>query len=419
MKNSILLQKDCITQIPLQNYQKDFTFIVNGVKYETSKLVADLLSLKISKIHFSDPTVDKYVIRTHSRGNFERVLSLVEFNQNELIDDEIPFFTEIVQELCIDKIDINIFKEKLNVNNVIDQIKKHEKLQYFFSDEFSKEIDFLSENFYKLNETQIDDLLSLSEETIERIISNENLTLKEEDQLFNLISKLWEENNGYFYFFEYVIFENISKESFEDFLRNISDFQNMSFGIWKSLLNRILNEKSEMTRKYRDLNDFPVPNNSKDLNGIVSYLQKSSKDSEEVVIKYSSIGGGDPNNLLKINEKSKGFYTANKQNSWICFEFKNHEICPKGYTIISQHHGKNRSHPRFWNIEGSNDYVNWKVIDSKDCPDLNGSFIAKTFTISNPENEKFKYLRIRQTGIAWDHSNYLHVTAMEFYGKLV
>lgn len=44
MVNLIKLQTESILQVPLHNYPRDFTFIVNGELFPTSRFHADLLS---------------------------------------------------------------------------------------------------------------------------------------------------------------------------------------------------------------------------------------------------------------------------------------------------------------------------------------------------------------------------------------
>lgn len=54
------------------------------------------------------------------------------------------------------------------------------------------------------------------------------------------------------------------------------------------------------------------------------------------------------NVCLYGNESNKYFYTDNLQNSWICFDFKDHRIIPTSYIIKSGWHLQNGHHPRMW-----------------------------------------------------------------------
>ena len=52
--NKIQLKPSSILNVHLQKYPKDFTFIVNGKEFQTSRIISDLLSPKICKNHFND-----------------------------------------------------------------------------------------------------------------------------------------------------------------------------------------------------------------------------------------------------------------------------------------------------------------------------------------------------------------------------
>lgn len=70
----IKLLANTIKQVPLDNYPKDFAFIINGQQFKTSKIIADLISPTISKIHRNDPTVSEFLINTKEAGNFQTFL---------------------------------------------------------------------------------------------------------------------------------------------------------------------------------------------------------------------------------------------------------------------------------------------------------------------------------------------------------
>ena len=58
------LKTSCILTVPFQTYDADFSFIVNGEEFKTSRFISDLLSPTICKMHLNDPTVDTYIINT-------------------------------------------------------------------------------------------------------------------------------------------------------------------------------------------------------------------------------------------------------------------------------------------------------------------------------------------------------------------
>ena len=211
MKNTIKLLTDSICHVPLHSYQHDFTFIVNNEEYKTNKIVADLLSPKISKIHQIDPTFNVYSINTRSKGDFQLIFDLLSFNSIDLSDSNINFISEIMDNLEAERIDITIPDTELTVKNVIELIKKHEK-SLIYQKYLIKEIDFLSEHFYELDPKQINKLYDLQDQCIINIINNDKLTLKSEDQLLNFIIELCSKNQDFSTLFEFVYFKNLSDE---------------------------------------------------------------------------------------------------------------------------------------------------------------------------------------------------------------
>lgn len=88
-------------------------------------------------------------------------------------------------------------------------------------------------------------------------------------------------------------------------------------------------------------------------------------------------------------------------------------------------HGENVNviRPRSWIIEVSNDNLNWITIDEqKDCQTLNGSEKIAAFNIKKQISDKFRYIKLRQTGLNWYQgytpTNNLVICSIEFYGYL-
>lgn len=78
--------------IPLDTYEKDFTFIVNGKRHLTSRVVADLLSPLIRKLHHVDPSINEFNLENETTRNiqnkdqdyFDDFLSLSSFEVTEI-----------------------------------------------------------------------------------------------------------------------------------------------------------------------------------------------------------------------------------------------------------------------------------------------------------------------------------------------
>lgn len=150
MTTNLQLKTDNVLQLPFQTYD-DFLFIVNGQKFKTNRIVADLLSPQIRQQHFIDPTVSEFTINTKHAGDFSLFLNLINFSKYEIPSNEISFVVEILEKLCQNEqgISLQIEQPELSNNNVISLLKSHENYQNIFSQNFRDEVDFLSLHFYE------------------------------------------------------------------------------------------------------------------------------------------------------------------------------------------------------------------------------------------------------------------------------
>lgn len=433
-KMQVKLKTTCVLSVPFQKYESNFTFVVNNELYPTSRITADLLSPKICKIHFNDPTFNEMTIKTHSQGNFQYFLDLINFSENNIPTNEIPFLTEVANILENKSLDFYNQKSSITptLDNIFDLIKEHEKNQVLYSKSFKEEIDFVSLNFYKFNEKQIQKLASLQIKTIESILSNTKLQLSIEDQLLKFINQIYLNDSKNSYLYEYVEFANVTGTTITEFL-DIFDLNDLTNELWKLLSVRleqeIININPSEIRHYTNNNiryegiDIPF-NENQIFNGIINYIKNNSKINilDEINITASSSNNhkiDGPQNAILFDDQSKDFRAINSGDVWICFDFKYHTIIPSNYTIRSYGFGIDFPHPKSWVIEGSNDNNNWMVIDEqRNCPFLNGSNLIHTFTIQDQKQEKFQFIRLRLTGPNWNDSHQLSFDSIEFYGKL-
>ena len=189
----IRLNTNRIANIPLHIYDNNFTFIVNDIEYHTSTLISDLLSPVISQKHLHDASINTFTINTNNQGNFQHILNLISFQQNLIPEEEIPFFVEVIQILGISINDIADLNQptELNDENIFEITRMHERWEVLYSNLFVRDIDYISSNFFKFCENNLDDMNSLHPKTLERIISNNKLKLRDENQLLNFINQIY------------------------------------------------------------------------------------------------------------------------------------------------------------------------------------------------------------------------------------
>lgn len=423
----IQLECSSILQVPLQSYINDFTFIVNGKEFKTSKIISDLLSPKISQIHSTDPTFDEFTINTKEQGDFSHILQLVNFRSNKISDDEICFYTEVLDILknCSIIIEDNKIVE-LTKDNIISELRKHEIHSKYYSKKYREEIEFASKNLSEILKEQENDMKKLKKETLEDIINNENLTIDSEDELLHFVNELYKSDSSYANLYECIYFNNVSLEMINEFIQNF-DLDDMTTGTWIRICERLGGQETTRKgyKKPKVKGKIFEPSESDPFSGIFNFLRtQTNKIENEIEITASSIWEEDnerrqPRTVALKENPGNLFYSKNVAGSWLMVDFKEYRIIPTDYTIRSYNSGPGWHHPKSWVIEVSNDKNSWEIIDEvNNCSYLNGKRLVHTFKIQKRQSNEIRYMRIRQTA-DWYNANILGFETLEIYGTLI
>ena len=147
----IQLKTERIKEIHLENYENDFTFIVNHKEYKTSKLTSQLISPVICEMKLNDPTINMIEINTLNEGYFEKIINLNQFDKISFEENEIPFLNEIFEIFGLTIHDIfNKFdrkeKEEINNENINSNTKRHEQFK-FYSHLLKEDSEYISSHF--------------------------------------------------------------------------------------------------------------------------------------------------------------------------------------------------------------------------------------------------------------------------------
>ena len=435
-QNHIKPDISSILYVPIEKYEKDFTFIVNGEEIQTSRIIADLFSPKISQFHAVDPTINIFFINTKSRGNFSHILDLINFQNQNINEEELEFIIEVIEQLENNNIELVLAnrKDDLTKDNALNILKNHERNPTFYSRRILNDIDFISKHFYELFEYEQDDasgfiesIENITQQSIERIVHNENLRLLDEDQLITFVNELYSKDTKCSCLYSAVYFANASADKMQEFL-SLFNIDDISEEIWKAISIRLSHETAHAGKIENDFNvkryakhEFSFSKeNSEEFSGIISHLFKKTKGNieQEISITASTCDGPHPpRDSLSFEDKDKYFASKNEPDQWICFDFKNHKITPTDYTIRSYSNGI--WHPKSWVIECSNDNIKWIEIDSEEnCSHLKGKSFIHTFSLSKKICERFKYIRLRMTNANWEQNNTLRINSFEVYGSL-
>ena len=160
--------------------------------------------------------------------------------------------------------------------------------------------------------------------------------------------------------------------------------------------------------------------NSDDRNGIFKNLTI-----DQILVTSNSVRpGSNPDNVISSDDNN--YYSEDKVNSYICFNFLRRKVKIDYYNIFYAQYNKNcLIHYR---IEGSNDTNIWDTIITVDDYDSHNNPNAKgnLYTIDHPYYPKedeyklyYKYIRITQTGYSYDSYSYvMGINNIEFFGNI-
>ena len=453
-----------IKDFPFDNYEKDFTFIVNNKRYQTSRIVADLLSPTIKKNHYNDSNNNEFIINTsettdQSNDYFLDFLQLVIFEEKELSSTQRELYCEYFLELGnIDEYFKLKYYEMTDITEPTEPTELTERdinrsLQILTDiSELStkKEINInesilyehiknISSVFSKVSKSELN---KLEYSIIEQIIKSEHLTIYEEDEVCEFIIDKYCQDHQYSSLFEYVLFCNVSEEVLSRFFDEI-EFEDINLHIWKSLCckysrkdkerNNIDEQITRYNKENKSYQNIKTKNTAnertfeyergQEFEGIMKYLTTQScgniHDNGTIEITTNNLYDGcHPKNLVDYsNNNHYDPSDGNKNNSFVCFDFKDKLVQLTKYSIKSytQRYLKN------WCIEVSEDGHQWETIDRhENDSNLKGEYKVAVFNISPERNEFYRFIRLVETGCHWGSSNCYDgdFCNLEFFGRL-
>jgi hypothetical protein len=198
----------------------------------------------------------------------------------------------------------------------------------------------------------------------------------------------------------------------------------MDSSIWSGLGRRFVQEVVPSGSDDRVLiRETRFRPDGKSLDGIISHLTSKCggnvHDNGVVTASSSSISGFHrPKNALDLQNRNSCFCSDNVADSWICLDFKNMEVTPTHYSILSyQGQANQQHHPKSWCLEVSGDGRAWKEVDRREGNnEVNGSNLIGTFEVSN--QIKSRFIRLRQTGKNHYNNDRLLMCGLEIFGIL-
>lgn len=455
---SIILSSSGLKNINLNsiNINNKFEFRFGEKILQMNNLFAEFISPIVSKIHYSDQTIDYIYL-----NDFLKCNSLdFQLNPEEIFSDDI---ISLLQQLSRGySISINIeqsiklrfisiilqndelyekinesFPTEINESN-IDLYLHNLKLLYDCSKiskdfSFSDIIDFVASRFYSIDQKE---LKKLPKSILYSIISSDHLTLESEDSLLDFIHQIFDNHDGenlkITEFYEKVEFCELTQNKFNEFL-NSFDINQMTNELWRKFKEIIspYNKGNDQNRRYYSNGKlFEYDGNMTNcFNGIIRYLTKKchgNVDEKNVVkVTSSTVYYNRYSKYVVDLDDDKHYFTSDcQQNSWIKFDFKDKKVRPTHYTLRTKSDsGKGGNHLKNWVVEGSNtDWGDeWKILDARsDVTFLDSANAKYVFDIQNElgKDDYYRYLRIRQTGKNSYGAYFLNLSALEYFGYL-
>lgn len=263
-ENEFSLSPQNLFDFPFDKYEQDFTFIVDGQQFKTSRIVAEILSPTIRDMHLSDPTIDEFAISTKKNiqqiieGEFEGekyftdFLKLCSFRPIIVDDDaQLYFATYFI-----------LLGNKNEFSRMIPNLSPQEAILFLgFDNVASNDLtSFVASYFYSVDLKRFSNL-PLS--TIEQILFDENLVINDEDSFLSFIIELYEKDPSFSILFGAVCFTNVNKPVLKKFVEKFM-IEDIDTNIWRSICHRLLNsdvngnnnnnENNENKKRYYDIN---------------------------------------------------------------------------------------------------------------------------------------------------------------------
>ena len=252
--------------------------------------------------------------------------------------------------------------------------------------------------------TSLEDRLDEVTSACERRIAETEVALRDEIRQVDVSSRLSDVESD---------IEELQRERPEDSQRLEDDVSRLKEA------EQALREEMETKIKRLDMRVAPLVD---PLDGIIARLTRKCGGNVNDIVKVtasSCLGGGQrPENARDLGTKS-AFCSHDLPDSWICYDFGWRRVTPTSYSIRSYDEKAGSYHPKSWTLEVSSDGEKWSIVDRRENnEDLNFPYVARNFALSAHPTEKFRFVRLRQTGKNHSGNDCLCISALELFGEL-
>lgn len=390
------------SDMPLDRYEKNFSFIVNGQEIKTNRLIADFLSPIIRRFHYSDSSINTFSINIKKENDetdemisncFKEFLALFTFETQTLSKAQCKYYIHFFYALGNINEYLRLQPEYLKDLNSENAISKFKMIRNMLNQTNSKLfptengiydelIKFISSHFSTIPK---EEMKSLTNDELEQILSNESLRIHDEDELFKFVSEIYKENRNNFFLFDFVIFSNLNEESLHNFIEEFN-YDDMDEVIWKSFCSLI--KKSDVNSN--DSERYKIPSE----NSIQNDHENETISEIDKYCTYAVTG-------TRYSEQ-KWYYcrtcglTGNKGMCEICAQkcHKNHDVAfyknGTGFYCDCPDHGGCCCMPQSDDLQCTFVLTGGKIVEQPmyNCLDCNIQNICQNCAIKHHKNHK-------------------------------
>jgi hypothetical protein len=261
-------------------------------------------------------------------------------------------------------------------------------------------------------------------EDIREILSQDSLTLLNEDRLFELICSGFQKSVSYFGLLEFVRFDYLSPETIHRFTDLSFDiFDSLTLPVWLRICECL--SASVYPRFARKQIFTKRSDSARPLEGIIAFLtdQCGGNVHDRGVVNITSLSCARHDQHPKNAADFKGhslFVSDGKPNEWLCYSFPWGLVYLTGYALRSQYIVGGRCNLKTWVIETSMDGDSWEIVDRRtDNYELDRRDVTVWFDIEPNFHRECRFVRLRQTGKSHYNNDSVYLQSFELFGDLL
>ena len=270
--------------------ERNFAFVVGGVEYRCCRFQACFVSGLVRRLVAGDCCLSSVSLKvSDNERHFEDVVSLMNGQKISITPVNAAFLEACARELENDEllgrvINFQLDLEDVSLSNVVDRIQIRSEVH----SGCKCELDFLASHFF---EAELDVLKHLSLSDLEQVLTNPQLKLKSEDQLYDTILLLAGENGDeVLALLRYVEFVFLSESKLDEFLDNI--FPDLVTYVWDSLCDYLRCFRSSEAKDSLKKAERYVPvqsSDSEDLDVILRRINEADYEVPPLGLKVSKV----------------------------------------------------------------------------------------------------------------------------------